>query len=67
MVVYIVEPSEGSTKNVMLYGHLDKQPYGVGWETGPTDPVIKNGFLWGRGSADDSYSPFACMLAVKSI
>jgi acetylornithine deacetylase/succinyl-diaminopimelate desuccinylase-like protein len=40
MVVYVVEPSEGATKNVMLYGHLDKQPYGPGWEEGlsPTDP-----------------------------
>ena len=40
MIVYTVEPSEGATKNVMLYGHLDKQPYGPGWEEGlsPTDP-----------------------------
>lgn len=69
MVVYVVEPSEGATKNVMLYGHLDKQPYGPGWEEGlsPTDPIIRGEFMYGRGSADDGYSAFACMLAVKSI
>jgi acetylornithine deacetylase/succinyl-diaminopimelate desuccinylase-like protein len=69
MVVYVVEPSEGATKNVMLYGHLDKQPYGPGWEEAlsPTDPVIRGEFMYGRGSADDGYSPYACMLAVKAI
>lgn len=24
LIVYIVDPSEGASKNVMLYGHLDK-------------------------------------------
>ncbi len=69
MVVYVVEPSEGATKNVMLYGHLDKQPYGPGWEEGlsPTDPQIRGDFMYGRGSADDGYSAFACMLAVKAV
>jgi acetylornithine deacetylase/succinyl-diaminopimelate desuccinylase-like protein len=69
LIVYVVEGSEGTTKNVMLYGHLDKQPYGPGWEEGlsPTDPVIRGEFMYGRGSADDGYSAFACMLAVKAI
>jgi acetylornithine deacetylase/succinyl-diaminopimelate desuccinylase-like protein len=53
----------------MMYGHLDKQPYGTGWEEGlhPTDPVIRDNHMYGRGSADDGYSAFACMLAVKSV
>jgi len=69
MVVYVVEGSEGCTKNVMMYGHLDKQPYGPGWEEGvsPTDPIIRGEFMWGRGSADDGYSAFACLLAVKAV
>ena len=67
LIVYIVEPSEGSTKTIMLYGHLDKQPYFEGWETGPTDPVIKGDYMFGRGSSDDGYSAFASMLAVKSV
>jgi hypothetical protein len=24
LIVYVVEPSEGTTKNIMFYGHLDK-------------------------------------------
>lgn len=66
LLVYVVEPSEGITKNVMFYGHLDKQPYGEGWETNPTDPVIKGDFMFGRGSSDDGYSVFSCMLAIKA-
>lgn len=52
----------------MFYGHLDKQPWGTGWDEGisPTDPVIKDGKMYGRGSADDGYAPFFTMLAVKA-
>ncbi len=60
-----------STNTVLLYGHMDKQPFGEGWSTGPTDPVIKpdsHGVnkLWGRGSSDDGYSVFTALLAIKA-
>jgi acetylornithine deacetylase/succinyl-diaminopimelate desuccinylase-like protein len=68
MVVYIVEASEGVTKNVLVYGHLDKQPYGDGWwaDTPPNKPTRKGDILYGRGGADDGYAPFSCMLAIKA-
>ena len=69
MICYIVEPSNENVKsNVMLYGHLDKQPYGEGWneDLNPTDPVRKGDLMYGRGSSDDGYSAFTCMLAVKA-
>jgi len=66
LVVYVVEGSEGVNKNVLVYGHLDKQPYGDGWHTDPCDPVIKDGLMYGRGASDDGYAPFSCMLAVKA-
>ena len=52
----------------MLYGHLDKQPHGVGWAEGlsATDPVIKGDLMYGRGSSDDGYAAFASMLAIKA-
>ena len=51
----------------MIYGHLDKQPYEEPWDKGlsPTEPVIKNGRLYGRGASDDGYSVFSSMLAIK--
>ena len=52
----------------MLYGHLDKQPWMDGWadDLSPIDPVIREGFLYGRGGADDGYSVFTVMLAIKN-
>ena len=69
LICYVVEPSSPEIKkNVLLYGHLDKQPHGEGWHEGlgPTDPVIKGDLMYGRGSSDDGYAAFACMLAVKA-
>jgi acetylornithine deacetylase/succinyl-diaminopimelate desuccinylase-like protein len=69
LIVYVVEPTQGCTKNVMLYGHLDKQPWMDGWDEGlgPCDPVIRGEYLYGRGGADDGYSAFSCMLAIKNL
>jgi len=68
LIVYVIEPTEGQERNIMLYGHLDKQPYEEPWDEGlsPTDPVIKDGRLYGRGGSDDGYAVFSCMLAVKA-
>lgn len=67
-----VAPSEEANQNcVLLYGHMDKQPFGEGWDTDPCDPVIKpdeKGVLklWGRGSSDDGYAFFSALLAIKA-
>lgn len=68
MVVYVVDATQGCTKNVLVYGHLDKQPYGDGWKEGipPNKPTIIGDLLYGRGSSDDGYAPFSCMLGVKA-
>jgi acetylornithine deacetylase/succinyl-diaminopimelate desuccinylase-like protein len=40
----------------------------AGWEAnkGPTKAVIENGKLYGRGGADDGYSTYSSMLAIKT-
>lgn len=58
--------AEASKKTVLLYGHMDKMPYGEGWSTDPADPVIKDGLLYGRGANDDGYAFFSAILAVKA-
>lgn len=69
LVVYKVEPEKMTekTRNIMIYGHLDKQPYEEAWAEGlgPTTPVIREGKLYGRGASDDGYSVFSTMLAIK--
>src|SRR5262245_39719200 len=54
---------------VLLYGHLDKQPEMTGWAEGlgPWTPVIRDGKLYGRGSADDGYAVFASIAALRAL
>ena len=54
-VVYgekIIDPSKPT---VLVYGHYDVQPPDPLdlWNSGPFDPVIKDGKIFARGSADD--------------
>lgn len=69
LIVYIIEKTQGALDTqIMFYGHLDKQPWMEGWSEGlsPCDPVIRGDYLYGRGGADDGYSPFSTMLAIKN-
>ncbi len=52
---------------VLLYGHMDKQPEMTGWDEGlgPWQPVLRGDRLYGRGGADDGYSTFASLCALK--
>lgn len=54
---------------VLLYGHLDKQPPMDGWSEGlgPWTPVLRDGKLYGRGGADDGYSAFAAITAIRAL
>jgi acetylornithine deacetylase/succinyl-diaminopimelate desuccinylase-like protein len=55
--------------NVLLYGHLDKQPEMTGWRDGldPWQPVIEGHRLYGRGGADDGYALFSSVAAVLGL
>jgi acetylornithine deacetylase/succinyl-diaminopimelate desuccinylase-like protein len=57
----------GSDDTVLLYGHLDKQPEMIGWRAGlsPWQPVREGDRLYGRGGADDGYSSFASLAALR--
>ena len=61
--------AKATGKTVLLYGHLDKQPEMTGWrdDSGPWTPLLEDGKLYGRGSADDGYAVFAAMAAVLAL
>lgn len=65
----LIEVSGQIDTTVLLYGHLDKQPEMTGWQADlePWQPVIKNQRLYGRGGADDGYSVFAALTAIKAL
>lgn len=67
-LIYIEVAGQGD-RNVVLYGHLDKQPEMVGWREGlgPWEPVVQNGRLYGRGGADDGYALYASLAAVQAV
>lgn len=64
-----LQATDPSKKTILLYGHMDKQPHFTGWMegTGPTDPVIINNRLYGRGGADDGYALPTCAYALKTL
>jgi acetylornithine deacetylase/succinyl-diaminopimelate desuccinylase-like protein len=67
--VILMEAPGDSDETVLMYGHLDKQPEMVGWDDdlGPWKPVMKGDKLYGRGGADDGYSAFASLTALKAM
>lgn len=46
-------------------GHIDVVPYGTNWKYAPNDPVIDNGYLYGRGTSDMKVSIAVAMVAFK--
>jgi acetylornithine deacetylase/succinyl-diaminopimelate desuccinylase-like protein len=61
--------SSSSTSTVLSYGHLDKMPplNPSDWATGlsPTNPVIRDGKLYGRGTADDGFQIFVVISSIR--
>lgn len=53
-------------KTVLIYAHYDVQPVGKRelWRTDPFEPVIADGKIWGRGTADNKGPLMAHLMAV---
>ena len=68
-VVYgekIIDPSKPT---VLVYGHYDVQPPDPLelWHSGPFDPVIKDGKIFARGSADDKGQFYMHVKAIEML
>ena len=69
--VEIDASSPDINKTIAFYAHLDKMPPldEKVWTEGrlPYEPKIKNGYLYGRGAADDGYASFSILSTIKII
>ena len=67
--VLFIDIPGASDDVVLLYGHYDKQPEFSGWDDDldPWKPVIRDGKLYGRGGADDGYSTFGSLTAIRAL
>lgn len=67
-LIFMETPGE-TDDCVLLYGHLDKQPEMTGWreDLGPWKAVREGDKLYGRGGADDGYSAFASLTAIRAL
>ncbi|MBW2148375.1 MAG: M20/M25/M40 family metallo-hydrolase [Deltaproteobacteria bacterium] len=68
-MVYGEISSPGAKKTVLIYGHFDVQPPEPleAWDSPPFEPVIRDGRIYARGSADNKGQLFAHIKAVEAI
>ncbi|MDE0132723.1 MAG: M20/M25/M40 family metallo-hydrolase [bacterium] len=66
--VYGHLPGPEGAPTVLLYAHYDVQPVGdlEVWETAPFDAVVKEGRMYGRGTADDKCGVIAHLGAARA-
>lgn len=58
----------GSGEEIIgMLGHLDVVPIGSGWTMNPWGGEIKEGYLYGRGSADDKGPTVAALFGAKAV
>src|SRR5689334_3454422 len=62
----IIDPSKPT---VLVYGHYDVQPPDPLdlWHSGPFEPVIKDGLIYARGSADDKGQFYMHVKAIEAM
>lgn len=60
----VLTASIGEGTRIDLVSHLDVVPPGSGWHTDPFDPVVKDGWIYGRGSQDMKSGAWLVFLAL---
>lgn len=60
------EIGEGE-QNAVVMAHLDVVPAGEGWETDPYQMTIKDGYLYGRGVADNKGAAIVALHCLRAL
>src|SRR3954469_11361179 len=66
-VVWAKNKHQPGRKTVMIYGHYDVQPPDPLelWDSPPFDPVLKDGYVFARGSTDNKGQILAHILGIQ--
>src|SRR3954469_11410270 len=66
-VVWAKNKHQAGRKTVMIYGHYDVQPPDPLelWDSPPFDPVLKDGYVFARGSTDNKGQILAHILGIQ--
>lgn len=62
-ILYDVKSSE----EIGIWAHLDVVPEGEGWMSDPYVPVVRDGFLFGRGVGDNKSAAIGSLYIMKAI
>lgn len=68
-IVYGEKIIDPTMPTVLVYGHYDVQPPDPLdlWHSGPFDPVVKDGYIYARGGADDKGQFYMHVKAVEAM
>ncbi len=68
-IVYAEYITARNLPTVLYYGHYDVQPTEPHnlWKSPPFDPVIRDGYIYGRGTADDKGQVFAQIKGLEAV
>ncbi len=68
-VVLGIGPQRPGRPTVIVYGHYDVQPPDPldAWDTPPFQPTLRNGRLYGRGTADNKGQHLAQIMAMEGL
>lgn len=58
---------KGDGKSLMLCGHIDVVPAGIGWKHDPWSGEVSDGKVYGRGATDMKAGNIANVMALKAI
>jgi carboxypeptidase PM20D1 len=65
--VYFWKGKNSALKPVILLAHLDVVPPEGEWKEDPFGGIIKDGFIWGRGTLDDKVSVLGILEAAEKL